>query len=253
MVNHASATHSSRAGWRYREGNSSFSGPTPQSLGVCAAFFCDQARSNWDSVTSATQFHCPKLYREPSSWRSWSDNVDENINPRFFLFRSFFWSSIVKEKMFQKFIHIDLSKVVLTRAVGCSRLSVSEHFTLIFELRSADCRESMPLLSSKTPRKNSSCKCNVSCFCERLPDVRSHLRPRWSRRTIDHNASQSTKTAWRTRSGRLVELALRSCSDRWDSTVDSWTLLLFWAFIHFEGNWACLLATGSHRYRGQSA
>ena len=25
-------------------------------------FFCDQARSNWDSVTSATQFHCPKLY-----------------------------------------------------------------------------------------------------------------------------------------------------------------------------------------------
>ena len=62
MVNHASATQSSRAGWRYREGNSSFSGPTPQSLGVCAAFFCDQARSNWDSVTSATQFHCPKLY-----------------------------------------------------------------------------------------------------------------------------------------------------------------------------------------------
>ena len=38
-----------------------------------------------------------------------------------------------------------------------------------------------------------------------------------------------------------------------DQTVDSWTLLLFWAFIHFEGNWACLLATGSHRYRGQSA
>ena len=62
MVNHASATQSSRAGWRYREGNSSFSGPTPQSLGVCAAFICDQARSNWDSVTSATQFHCPKMY-----------------------------------------------------------------------------------------------------------------------------------------------------------------------------------------------
>ena len=63
-INHASATQSSRAGWRYtyREGNSSFTGPTPQSLGVCAAFFCDQARSNWDSVTSATQFHCPKLY-----------------------------------------------------------------------------------------------------------------------------------------------------------------------------------------------
>ena len=61
-VNHASATQSSRAGWRYKEGNSSFSGPTPQSLGVSAALFCDQARSNWDSVTSATQFHCPKLY-----------------------------------------------------------------------------------------------------------------------------------------------------------------------------------------------
>ena len=60
--NHASATQSSRAGWRYREGNSFFSGPTPQSLGVCAAFFCYQARSKWDSVTSATQFHCPKLY-----------------------------------------------------------------------------------------------------------------------------------------------------------------------------------------------
>ena len=64
VVNHASATQSSHAGWRYREGNSSFSGPTPQSLGVCAAFFCDQARSNWDSVTSATQFHCPRLYSE---------------------------------------------------------------------------------------------------------------------------------------------------------------------------------------------
>ena len=63
-VNHASATQSSRAGWRYREGNSSFSGPTPQSLGVCAAFFCDQARSNWDLMTSATQFHCPKLYKK---------------------------------------------------------------------------------------------------------------------------------------------------------------------------------------------
>ena len=61
MVNHASATQSSRAGWRYREGNSSFSGPTPQSRGLCAAFFCDQAWSNWDSVTSATQFYCPKL------------------------------------------------------------------------------------------------------------------------------------------------------------------------------------------------
>ena len=35
--------------------------------------------------------------------------------------------------------------------------------------------------------------------------------------------------------------------------VNSWALLLFWAFIHFEGNWACLVATGSHRYRGQSA
>ena len=91
--------------------------------------------------------------------------IDENINRRFFfllLFRSFFWSPIVKEKMFQKFIHSDLSKVVLTRAVGCSRLSVSKHFTLIFELRSADCLESMPLLSSKTPKKNSSCKCNVT-------------------------------------------------------------------------------------------
>ena len=79
--------------------------------------------------------------------------MDENINRHFFLFRSFFWSPIVKEKMFQKFIHIDLSKVVLTRAVDCSRLSVSKHLTLIFELRSADCLESMPLLSSKTPRK----------------------------------------------------------------------------------------------------
>ena len=37
--------------------------------------------------------------------------------------------------------------------------------TLIFELRSADCLESMLLLSSKTPRKKSSCNCNVSCFC----------------------------------------------------------------------------------------
>ena len=45
-----------------REGDSSYSGPTPQSLGVCAAFFCDQARSNWHPLTSATQFHCPKLY-----------------------------------------------------------------------------------------------------------------------------------------------------------------------------------------------
>ena len=68
VVNHASATQSSRAGWRYREGNSSFSRPTPKSLGVCAAFFCDQARSNWDSVTSATQFHCPKLCRLHIVW-----------------------------------------------------------------------------------------------------------------------------------------------------------------------------------------
>ena len=94
------------------------------------------------------------VYREPSSWRSWCDNRWEYKQAFFFfLFRSFFWSPIVKEKMFQKFIHIDLSKVVLTRAVGCSRLSVSKHFTLIFELRSADCLESMPLLSSKTPKK----------------------------------------------------------------------------------------------------
>ena len=90
-----------------------------------------------------------------------------------------------------------------------------KNFTLIFELRSAGCLESLPLLSSKTPRKNSSCKCNVSCCCERLPDVRSHLRLRWLRRTINHNASHSTKTACRTRPGRLVELALRSCSDPW--------------------------------------
>ena len=62
MVDHASATQSSRAGWRYRERNRSYSGPTPKSLGVCAAFFCDQAQSNWHPVTSATQFHCPKLY-----------------------------------------------------------------------------------------------------------------------------------------------------------------------------------------------
>ena len=89
------------------------------------------------------------------------------------------------------------------------------NFTLIFELRSADCLESLPLLSSKTPRKNSSCKCNVWCCCERLPDVRSHLRTRWSRRTINHNASHSTKTVCRTGSARLVELALRSCSDHW--------------------------------------
>ena len=47
----------------HREGDSSYSGPTPQSLGVCAAFFCDQARSNWHPLTSATQFHCPKLYK----------------------------------------------------------------------------------------------------------------------------------------------------------------------------------------------
>ena len=105
---------------------------------------------------------------------------------------------------------------------------------------------------SKTPRKNSGC--NVSCFCERLPDVHSHLQPRWSRRTINHNASHSTKTACRTRSGRLVELALRLCSDHWsDKIVDSSALLLFRAFIHFEGYWACLVATCSHRYHGQSA
>ena len=48
----------------YRGGDSSYSGPTPQSLGVCAAFFCDQAQSNWHPLTSATQFHCPKLYRD---------------------------------------------------------------------------------------------------------------------------------------------------------------------------------------------
>ena len=60
------------------------------------------------------------------------------------------------------------------------------------------------------------------------------------------------KTACRPRSGRLVELALCSCSDHC-RTEDSWALLLFWAFIHFKGNWACLVATGSHRYRGQSA
>ena len=62
---------SSRAGWRFREGNSSYSGPTPQSLGVCAAFFCDQARSNWHPVTSATQFYCPKLYNGAVRITSW--------------------------------------------------------------------------------------------------------------------------------------------------------------------------------------
>ena len=62
MVKQDSAMQSSHAGWRYREGDSSYLGPTPQSLSVCAAFFSDQARSNWHPVTSATPFHCPKLY-----------------------------------------------------------------------------------------------------------------------------------------------------------------------------------------------
>ena len=85
-------------------------------------------------------------------------------------------------------------------------------------------------------------------------------------RTINHGGhneqsitmpvTRPKRRAGRDPGGPVVELALRSCSDHWsDQTrlVDSWALLPFWAFIHFEGNWACLVATGSHRYRGQSA
>ena len=54
-----------QVGVLYREGNRSYSGPMPQSLGVCAAFFGNQAWSNLHPVTSATQFHCAKLYMLP--------------------------------------------------------------------------------------------------------------------------------------------------------------------------------------------
>ena len=57
--------------------------------------------------------------------------------------------------------------------------------------------------------------------------------------------------AIRTVGGACTPLVLRSLIR--PDVVDSWALLLFWAFIHFEGNWACLVAAGSHRYRGQSA
>ena len=113
-------------------------------------------------------------------------------------------------------MHINLSKVVLTRAVGCSRFPVCpNNLTLIFELRSADCLESMPLLPSKTPRKPSSCKCNVSCFCERLPDVHSHLQPRWSRPTNNQSLVRSfdqngVPDAIRTVGGACTPFLLRS-------------------------------------------
>ena len=86
--------------------------------------------------------------------------------------------------------------------------------------------------------------------------MRSHLRPRWSRRTIIHNASpwldqNGVPDAIRTVGGASTPLVLRSLIR--PDVVDSWALLLFWAFIHFEGNRACLVAAGSHRYRGQSA
>ena len=54
-----------------KETASSYSGPTPHSLDVWAAFFCDQARSNWDPLTSATQFHCPKLYSTIHRYKVW--------------------------------------------------------------------------------------------------------------------------------------------------------------------------------------
>ena len=130
-------------------------------------------------------------------------------------------------------MHIDLSrKLYLQGPSVVPDFQCPKTLPLIFELRSAGCLESLPLLSSKTPRKNSSCKCNVSCCCERLPDVRSHLRPRWSRRTINHNASHSTKTACRTRSGRLVggactPLVLRSLIRQ------DWRQLSFAAVLSF--------------------
>ena len=76
-------------------------------------------------------------------------------------------------------------------------------------------------------------------FCEQWPDVRSHLQPRWSRRTIKHNASHSTEQACQTRFGQLA-LALRPWPASAQITLDSSVLLLFRAFIHFEGYWACL-------------
>ena len=93
-------------------------------------------------------------------------------------------------------------------------------------------------------------------FCERLPDVRSYLRPRWSLRTINHNASHSTKTVCRMRSGRLVELALRSIERRSLIRLDC-RQLSFAAVFRLYPSWRQLSMLGSywcsHRYRGQSA
>ena len=66
--------------------------------------------------------------------------------------------------------------------------------------------------------------------------------------SLDQNG---VPAAIRTVGGACTPLLLRSLIR--PDVVDSWALLLFWAFIHFEGNWACLVAAGSHRYRGQSA
>ena len=70
---HASATQSLRAGcqgWRYWEGDSSYSGPMPQSLGVCAAFFLRSrsiklASSDVsDSISLSQAVHSPSSEKE---------------------------------------------------------------------------------------------------------------------------------------------------------------------------------------------
>ena len=67
--------------------------------------------------------------------------------------------------------------------------------------------------------------------------------------SVDQNG---VPDAIRTVGGACTPLVLTSLI-RLDCRQLNFAAVLSFAFIHFEGNWACLLATGSHRDRGQSA
>ena len=150
--------------------------------------------------------------------------------------------------MFQKFIaHRSVQSFILTRAVGCSKLSVSKQLYANLWAQISRLSWINAFTFFENSKKNSSCKCNVSCFCERLPNVRSHLRPRWSRRTINHNASHSNQNggpdAIRTVGGACTLLVLRSLI-RLDCRQLSFAAVL--SFYPFWRQLSMMVATGSH-------
>ena len=148
------------------------------------------------------------VYGETSSWRCWSDHVDKQA------FSCLVASSgclKIKHKMFQD----RESKAGGWKSLDICLKSYSPsvvpdfqypHWSLSLDLQTVLNQYLYFKFLRKLQQKN---KFKVQrfmllwAFCERWPDLRSHLQPRWSRRTIKHNASHSTEPACETRFGQF--------------------------------------------------